>query len=266
MTFSFRTAPKNTRPSVFISVVAAALLALTSCSGAATPDASTEQTVAASAEQSAAAQTTAATTEKAKETKAASSKDYTAAELTAILEGLKDAKGNAITLIPAADLKQSQDLAKSSMDSVTITPEECKAFANSNAELPEGSVYAAGTWMGDVAVGEVTAVTVLSAKPQVLAATMDRVGSDSGACSTFTMEIAGQSIKTTMKPVKVDTSADQENGTLITQELPTGTNTTVTVEALQGGLLVSVVKMGGGADETTAAELATLVDTVLAAS
>lgn len=266
MTFSFSTARKTARPSVLISVAAAALLALTSCSGAATPDASTEQTPAASAEQSAAAQTSAAATEKVEETKASSSKDYTEAELTALLEGLKDAKGNAITLVPAADLKQGQDLAKSSMDSVTITPEECKAFANSNAELPEGSVYAAGTWTGDVAAGELTAVTVLSAKPEVLAATMDRANGDRGACSTFTMEIAGQSIKTTMKPVKVDTSAEKENGTLITQELPTGSNNTVTVSALQGGLMVSVVKVGGGADEAAAADLATLVDTILAAS
>lgn len=263
MTFSLNTARKNARPSVLISVAAAAILALTSCSGAATQDASAEQSPAASTEQSAAAESTAA---KAEETKAASSKEYTEAELTAILEGLKDADGNPITLVPAADLKQGQDLAKSSMESMTISPEACKAFANTNAELPEGSVYAAGTWTGDVTAGQMTAVTILSAMPQVLADTMDRASGDRGACSTFTMEIAGQSVKTTMKPVKVDTSAEKENGTLITQELPTGTNNTVTVEALQGGLLVSVVKMGGGADEAAAAELATLVDSILAAS
>lgn len=263
MTFSFNTARKHARPSVFISVAAAAILALTSCSGATTPEASNEQSPAASTQQSSAAESTSA---KPEETKAASSREYTEAQLTAMLAGLKNAEGEALTPISAADLKQGQELAKTSMSSMTITPEACKAFANSNAELPEGSVYAAGTWTGDAAAGEVTAVTVLSAKADVLSSKMDGASGARGACSSFTIEVGGQSIKNTMKTLKVDTAADKENGTLITQELPAGTNNTVTVEALQGGLLVSVVKIGGGADEATAAELATLVDSILAAS
>ena len=262
MTFSFNTARKHARPSVFISVAAAAILALTSCSGAA-PEVPNEKGSTATTVQSSAAESTSA---KPEETKAASSKEYTEAQLTAMLAGLKNAKGEALTPISAADLKQGQELAKTSMNSMTITPEACKAFANSNAELPEGSVYAAGTWTGDAAAGEVTAVTVLSAKADVLSSKMDGASGARGACSSFTIEVGGQSIKNTMKTLKVDTAAEKENGTLITQELPTGTNNTVTVEALQGGLLVSVVKIGGGADEATAADLATLVDSILAAS
>ncbi len=263
VTFTFISA----RPSVFISVAAAALLALTSCSGAGTPVASRQEQPAASAEQSAgAAPAPEKTEEQQAEKPAGSSKEFTEAQLTAILEGLKDADGKPLTLIPAAQLKQGQEVTKTTLAGVTITPEACKAYANSNAQLPDGSVYAAGSWMGDVTAGEMTVVTVLSAKPQVLSATMDRAGKNSGACSTFTMEIAGQSIKTTMKPVGVDTSAEVEKGMLISQDMPTGTTNTVTLEALQGGLLVSVVQVGGDGSEAAAKKLATVVDQVIAAS
>lgn len=260
----------SARPSVFISVAAAALLALTSCSGASTPEASTQEPSASTEQGTAAApapeKTEEQPAEKPAEKPAGSAKEFTEAQLTAILEGLKDADGKPLTLIPAAQLKQGQEATKSTLAGVTITPDACKAFANSNAQLPDGSVYAAGSWIGDVTAGEMTVVTVLSAKPQLLSATMDRASKNLGACSTFTMEIAGQSIKTTMKPVSVDTSAEVEKGMLISQELPTGTSNTATVEALQGGLLVSVVQVGGDGSEAAAQKLATVVDQAIAAS
>lgn len=72
--------------------------------------------------------------------------------------------------------------------------------------------------------------------------------------------------KTTMKSVTVDTSAEVEKGMLVSQDMPTGTTNAVTVEALQGGLLVSVVQVGGDGSEAAAKKLASAVHQVIAAS
>lgn len=246
---------------MFLSIGAAAILALSACSGPA-PATDGSQTGQNSAGESAAQKPA----EQA-EPKAAEAKEFTEPELTAMLTGLKDANGAALTVLPAEELAKTQDLSKSALADVVITPEECRAFANSNAELPAGSIHVGGMWTGDAATGSGTAVTLLSAKPELLSETLDRASDQDGACSTFSMEIAGQTVDTTMKDIAVDTAADSEKARIITQNMPGGQAIkTVSVQALHGGLLVSVVKLGTDTEEASAAELATIVDQVLAAS
>ncbi|WP_449372797.1 hypothetical protein [Arthrobacter psychrolactophilus] len=129
--------------------------------------------------------------------------------------------------------------------------------------MPEGSVYAAGSWPADAASGATTVVTLLSADSKVLSEKLQAAGDKRNARASFTIDIAGQSIDTTLKPLSVDTAADAENAMLISQLLPGDiTNNTVTVEALQGSLLISVVQVGGDAQGSAAPELAQVVDQV----
>lgn len=245
------------RPSVFLSIGAAAILALAACSGPA------PATDGSQAEQNSAGESAA---QKPAEQKV-EAKEYTEPELSAMLAGLKDANGVALTPLPAAELAKGQELQKTTMANIVITPEECRAFANSSAELPEGSVYVGGMWTGDAATGSGTAVTLLSAKPELLSETLDRASGQDGACSTFSMEIAGQKVDTSLKEISVDTAAESETARMITQNMPGGqVSNTVSVVALNGGLLVSVVKLGTDTKEASAAALATIVDQILAAS
>lgn len=254
---------KVSRPAMLISAAAVAVLALSACgSTASTGDA--PQTEKAGASQTVAGDAPA--TEE-KKPAAVSDKQFTEAELTAILAGLKDSGGTALTLLPAADLAQGAEMQKSLLAGMKITPEECKTFASSNAQLPEGSVYAAGSWPADSASGATTVVTLLSADAKVLDEKLTTVADKRNACESFTVEIAGQSIDTTLKPLSVDTAAEAENAMLISQLLPGDvTNSTITVEARQGSLLISVVQIGGDAQGSAAPELATVVDQVLDAS
>lgn len=271
MTISF-TSPRGrtrqaARPSIFFSVAAAVLLALTACGGPAAPAPSGNQEDKSAVADSTAVKTAEKAAEKTVEPAAAPAKEYTEAELTAILSGLKDGQGNPLTMIPADVLAKGTEDTKKTLADVKITPEECRVFASSNAELPSGSVFAAGTWVGDAATGAATAVTLLSAKPELLSATLDRAASKRGVCDNFSMEVAGQAVDTTLKSLTVDTAADSESATLINQNVAGGmTINTVTVEALQGGLLISVVQLGPDTQETAAAELAKVVDQILAAS
>lgn len=184
-----------------------------------------------------------------------------------MLAGLTDANGAALTVLPAEEPAKTQELSKTALADVVITSEECRAFANSNAELPAGSVHVGGMWTGDAATGSGTAVTLLSAKPELLAESLNRGSEQDGDCSTFSLEIAGRTVDTTMKDIAVDTAADAEKARIVIQNMPGGqVSKTVLVSALHGGLLVSVVKLGTDTEEASAAELATIVDQVLAAS
>lgn len=184
-----------------------------------------------------------------------------------MLAGLTDANGAALTVLPAEELAKTQELSKTALADVVITSEECRAFANSNAELPAGSVHVGGMWAGDAATGSGTAVTLLSAKPELLAESLNRGSEQDGDCSTFSLEIAGRTVDTTMKDIAVDTAADAEKARIVIQNMPGGqVSKTVLVSALHGGLLVAVVKLGTDTEEASAAELATIVDQVLAAS
>ncbi|WP_449372798.1 hypothetical protein [Arthrobacter psychrolactophilus] len=108
---------KLSRPAKVMSVAAVAVLALSACgrtaSGGDAPEtekAGASQTIASDAP---------ATEEKKAE--AVSNKQFTEAELTAILAGLKDSGGTALTLLPAADLAQGAEMQKSLLASMNIT-------------------------------------------------------------------------------------------------------------------------------------------------
>lgn len=66
-------------------------------------------------------------------------KAYTNEELTSIVTGLKDARGQSLTVVPAAQIDQGLIAARELLKTADITPKACGVLADNNSQVPEGS-------------------------------------------------------------------------------------------------------------------------------
>lgn len=192
-------------------------------------------------------------------------KTYTDADLSSLVSTLKDAEGRPLTVVPAAQIDQGIIKAKEVLKSATFTPPECNVFADSNSQVPEDSTYAAGT---SVSAADKTAivVTVIALKDaQELRDHLDASKKASAACRNFTVELAGQKITTEVQEVNAETKGDQSFAALAKQSLATGEKqTALTMTGIKGNLAATAVKAEPDVTPNAAAELAQLIDTILA--
>ena len=192
-------------------------------------------------------------------------KTYTDADLSSIVSTLKDSQGRALTVVPAAQIDQGIIKAKEILKGAVFTPPECNAFADSNAQIPEDSTYAAGT---SVSAAEntaivVTAIALTDAKELTahLQASEDAVA----ACRNFTIELEGQKITTEVQQIDAATKGEQSFAALAKQTASSGeAQTTLTMTGIKGNLAATAVKTGTNVSADNAPELAQLVDTILA--
>ncbi|MEZ2388846.1 hypothetical protein AB6813_04745 [bacterium RCC_150] len=191
-------------------------------------------------------------------------KTYTNEELAAIIAGLKDEQGNPLTVVPAAQIDQGMIAAKQLLQSAVITPPACAAFANNNAQVPDGATYAAGQSIS-AADKSATVITALAVKDPAVLAGQSKKSTDALAqCSTFTIEQGGQKVTTQVQPLAEKTNGDQSVGALVTQVLPSGQKqTTLTVTGVKGNLGATAIKTGAAVTPDSAAELVKLVNAVL---
>jgi hypothetical protein len=195
----------------------------------------------------------------------APAKSYTNTDLTSLISTLKDAQGQPLTVIPAAQIDQGIIKAKELLKTAVFTPEACKVFADSSAQVPDGSTYAAGT---SVSATDKTAtvITVIALKDAKAMADQLKASQASAAqCRTFTVEAAGQKITTETTPIDAATNGDESFAALTKQSLGTGqTQSALTVTGIKGNMAVTAVKTGPAVTEYASAELTQLLNTVLA--
>jgi hypothetical protein len=256
-----------------ISLAAAAAIFLAGCGGPA-PSSTAGASGSASASASAAPSGSSSETSTTADTSSASApptsaaKAYTNEDLTAIVSGLKDGQGRPLTVVPAAQVDQGLIVARQLLKNAVITPKACGVLADNNTQVPEGSTYAAGASLAAEAK-TATIVTVFAVKdPAVMKSQFDKSEAALRDCSTYTFELKGQKIASTMKPVEVPVEADRSMSALQTQTLPTGQKQAVlTVTGVKGTLAATVVKTGatGTVTASAAPELAKLVNAALAA-
>jgi hypothetical protein len=118
-------------------------------------------------------------------------KTYTNEDLTSIVAGLKDAQGQALTVVPAAQIDQGLIAAREMLRTAVITPEACGVLIDNNTQLPEGSTYAAEA---SVAAEAETATVVTVFAVQDLSAMIAQFEKSAAAlndCSTYTVELKG---------------------------------------------------------------------------
>lgn len=192
-------------------------------------------------------------------------KSYAAPELAAIIAGLKDAEGRPLTAIPAAQLDQGIDIARQMMASAVITPAECGALAESNAQIPPGSTYAAGRSQPAKEKAMTVLTLVAVTDPAVLDKGVETSLANGTKCSSFTTELQNQRITSKTEVLDVKTAGDKSFGSLATQTMPSGqTVTTVVVMGIKGTLSASAMVSGAGLTSAASADLARLVDAALA--
>jgi hypothetical protein len=245
----------NLRSITPAALLLATTLALAGCSG--TPAPSTADNSSAAAADSSAASPSSAPVP--------APKAYTAPELAGIIAGLKDADGQPLTAVPADQLDQGIATARQMIASAVITPAECGVLADSSAQIPAGSTYAAG---GSQSAPE-KAITVLTlvavTDPELLNKGVETSLENGTKCSAFTMELQGQRISSETEVLDVKTAGDKSFSSLSTQTLPSGqTMTTVMVTGIKGTLSASAVTSGAGLTSAASADLARLVDEALA--
>ncbi|APX03949.1 hypothetical protein [Arthrobacter sp. QXT-31] len=231
----------------------AAVLTLTGCGGS-------DQTSTTPPPEAASSSTSAAS---------APAKAYSNEDLNAIVAGLKDAQGNALTVVPAAQIDQGLIAAREMLKTAVITPEACGVLFDNNTQVPEGSTYAAGASLAGKAQ-TATVMTVFAVKdPSVMTAQFEKSAAALNDCSTYTVELKGKKITNELKPVNVAVQAAKSMGALTIQTTPEGQKQVcnLTVFGVKGNLAVTVMKNGpvGAVTAADAPELAKLVNAALAA-
>ncbi|MCZ2401872.1 hypothetical protein IV498_01410 [Paenarthrobacter sp. Z7-10] len=178
---------------------------------------------------------------------------------------LKDAKGRAFAVIPAAQLDQALVLARKVLKTADITPKACAVLATNNAQVPEGSTYAAGASLS-ASDKTVTTVTVFAVKDVAsMASQMSASKKAVSQCSVVTISIAGKKVTSRIVPVDVSTSGDVSLGALTTETSAAGAKaTTLSVSGIKGNLAATAVKTGTAVSSSASAELVKLVNSILA--
>ncbi|WP_160318904.1 hypothetical protein [Arthrobacter sp. ERGS1:01] len=191
-------------------------------------------------------------------------KDYTNNELAAIIAKLKDPSGRAFTVIPAAQIDQGLEVARTLLKTAVITPKACAVVSTNNAQVPEGSTYAAGASLSAADKTTIT-VTVFAVKDaSAMSAQLAASEKAASQCSTVTESVAGKKSTVKVTPVQVSTNGDKSLGALTSETAPTGQKvTSLTVTAVKGNLAATVVKAGAAITSAASNELVKLVNTVL---
>lgn len=241
----------------------ATTLALAGCGG--TPASSTAGPSSAAATDSPSATAAASQAARLPSAPAAAPKSYAAQELAGIIAGLKDDEGRGLAVIPAKQLDQGIDIARQMMASAVITPAECGALAESSAQIPQGSTYAAGRSQPAKEKAATVLTLVAVTDPELLNKSVETSLANGTKCSSFTMELPNQRITSETEVLDVKTAGDKSYSSLATQTLPSGqTMTTVMVMGIKGTLSASAVASGTGLTSAASADLARLVNEALA--
>jgi hypothetical protein len=192
-------------------------------------------------------------------------KTFSNADLSGLLTTLKDAQGKPLTVVPSAQIDQGILKAKEVLKTAVFTPVACKSFADSNAQIPDGSTYAGATSIS-ATDKTATVVTVIALKDaQTMTEQLNKSQASAAKCKTFTIEAAGQKITTETTPVAAETNGDVSFAALTKQHLATGqAQTALTVTGIKGNLAATAVKTGPAVTQQASAELTKLINTVLA--
>ncbi|MCU1518611.1 MAG: hypothetical protein JWQ75_3332 [Pseudarthrobacter sp.] len=182
-----------------------------------------------------------------------------------MVAALKDSKGQALTIIPAAQVDQGLIAAKELLKTAVISPAECGVLADNNSQVPEGSTYAGGTTLS-AADQTAIIITVFAVQdPAVMTTQFDKSEAALGKCSSFTVQAAGKEIAMQMQPLDVKTSGEESVSALNTQSLATGEKQQILqVAGVKGTLAATAVKAGAAVSAESAPELVQLVNDVLA--
>ncbi|WP_104181272.1 hypothetical protein [Arthrobacter sp. B0490] len=193
---------------------------------------------------------------------------YSSAELAGILGTLTEAGGAPLQVIPADQIDRSMAQARQFLESVTITPEECRIFVSNSLAAPEGAGYSTAVSSVDGDAVQTIVSASSSADASDARTRTDAASAALGPCASFSLDAQGVAIEQTVQGVEAATDAETTFGTVTTQTSSDGAEQeTMTVVGTRGGLAVTALRTARDTlPEGTQDELQLLVDRTFAAA
>ncbi|GGH89455.1 hypothetical protein ACFFGR_11405 [Arthrobacter liuii] len=236
---------------------ASALLAaaLTACASPAAPQDN---------QPSAAAETSAATPTPTP-TPTSEAKTYTADQLAAIVGKLRDSADRRLSVLGSADLARSMETAKAAITSLKVAPAECQELAGaSNITAFDGAAMAAGQSI-DSAAGSMSMVTLAAGLDESVLARIASEQQHVETCATMTMTASGVDYTVTLRPLE---GAGSVPGTVAYRTDTTSSDgkkqSTIKAQAVQHGVLMTAVALGGESEADAVRRAGALLDAAAA--
>jgi len=190
---------------------------------------------------------------------------YTQDELAALVGGLKDAQGNALTVMPAIDLAASLEQTKAAMRGMTVEPAECSEQALAGvAPSADGAAVAVGT-STDAASGASTAVSMTSGLDEAFLAQIHDLAGQLKKCATMSMTAGTIQLSTNLTLLERVAALPAAVAFRTDTKISDGRQQSmITVQAVQRGVLLSVVASGGASEQDAIARAGALLDSAAA--
>lgn len=188
-------------------------------------------------------------------------KSYTSDELTALIGQLKDSKGVKLSVIPMADLSRSLEQTKAMMSSAVVEPAACQEMALAGtAPSVEGATAVMGTSQ-DAGSGASTGVAMTSGlDPAFLMQGMAQA-EEVYKCANMTFTIGEISADATLTLIDGVSSVPGAVAYETQTVMSTGQKQAIiTAQAVSGGVLISVVSMGGASREEAVSRAGAMMD------
>lgn len=186
-------------------------------------------------------------------------------ELVAVLTAIDEAESLNARVIPDDELRTLEEEGAQRAQDITVTPEECNAYAESALEsVSEGSSRGAMTFAGESSLQPDTISLSSFASAEAAGEQVQFTREQLENCSEFTMDISNESIRTTVAEVAVDTEAEETLALRTTAQVPGTIQQSITIRALVGSTVVDVLVGSSTDPEVDVARAEQLTDLIVA--
>lgn len=186
---------------------------------------------------------------------------YTQEELAALLGLLKDAQGNALAVMPAIDLAASLEQTRTALAATTVEPAECSDLALAGVAPSSANAAIAVGSSTDAASGASTAVSMASGLDEAFLAQVQDMAGQLRKCATMSITAGAVQLSTDLTLLErvsvLPTAVAFRTDTTISDGRQ---QSTITVQAVQRGVLLSAVASGGKSEQDAIARAGALLD------
>ncbi|WP_209730851.1 hypothetical protein [Arthrobacter sp. CAN_C5] len=193
--------------------------------------------------------------------------EYTPEELVAALTAVDEEQSLAGVILPDSDIRDLVDRAGTEAPSdLTVTPEECNVFADTDVVGPALSAsLAVMTFAGASSLQPDSLSLTSHGSDDVIQDQLAANRSQLAECSEFEMDIAGEVVTAAVTEQRVTTNADRTFAVRTVVRIPGTIQETVSLTALIGTTTINVTvgSSGDNAEDLTRGE--ELVDATVAA-
>lgn len=193
------------------------------------------------------------------------SRKYTQDELKAMLGQLKDAQGKALTAVPDVDLAATLEQTKAAFAAMTVEPSECRELAVAGmAPSVEGAAVALASSV-DAASGASTAVSMTSGLDGAFLAQVSQTEAQLAKCPTMSVTAGALQLSTSVTILKGVSTLPVSVAYRTNTKISDGRQQSmITSQAVQHGVLITVIRSGGASEQEATARVGALIDSAAA--